>query len=406
MIVDKPIAQVTEAELVQMIANGEMEGKRIEYKRILELDAKAGSKGVEKDDPKRKFLASIASFANASGGDMFFGIEAKDGKPISITPMADFNSDAVKLRLQDFIRSHIQPRLFGIEFQEVSVEGGHVFVIRVPKSYNGPHMVTFGGDDHFYLRGTNGRTRMDLEEIRSAFTFSETVTERVRKWRMERIGNILADELPRTLVRPARIVLHVMPLSAFSGIFKTDVLSIIRETENLAPINAAYGLVNLDFDGAYSHNGSYENQMATAYTYVFRNGCIEGCDTSLLGAWPGPEKMISGEVAEYRLMEFLDRSVEILKKLKCEPPFFVALSLLNVRGYGMRVDNNPHGSSGSQISRDHLLAPETFVESYDFVSAEVLRESFYMIWNACGWQRSINYKEDHTLKTAHDRVRG
>lgn len=400
MVTDKPIDHVTDTDLRQLIADSVMEGKRIEYKRALDLNPKEGAKGVEKEEGKRKFLASIASFANASGGDMYFGIEAKDGKPVSIAPLADFNPDATKLRLQDLIRSHIEPRLFGVEFHEVAVQDGLAFIVRIAKSYNGPHMVTFGGDDHFYMRGANGRARMDLAEIRTAFTFSETIIDRVRKWRMERIANILADETPLILTRPAKIIMHVMPLCAFSSLFKADILSIVRDEVSLRPINASWSMVSLDFDGAFVHNGTYDDPKPTAYTYAFRNGCIEGCDTTLLSSYS--EKKIAGEVSEYRLMEFLERSVQVLKKLDCEPPFFVALSLLNVRGFTMHTDHTLRSITNTLISRDHLFAPEAFVESYDFAASEVLRESFYMIWNACGRQRSPNYTDNNKLRTLQD----
>lgn len=37
-----------------------------------------------KDEDKREFLADVSAFANTSGGDLIFGVEAKQGKAIAV----------------------------------------------------------------------------------------------------------------------------------------------------------------------------------------------------------------------------------------------------------------------------------------------------------------------------------
>jgi hypothetical protein len=41
-----------------------------------------------------------------------------------------------------------------------------------------------------------------------------------------------------------------------------------------------------------------------------------------------------------------------------------------------------------------LLLPEVIVENYDIKVDDVLKPQFDLIWNACGFQRSLNFDEN------------
>jgi len=66
---------ISKAEIDALVASGEPERRTIEYK--LKLPAK------DDDADTREFLADASSLANAAGGDLIFGIRAKDGVPES-----------------------------------------------------------------------------------------------------------------------------------------------------------------------------------------------------------------------------------------------------------------------------------------------------------------------------------
>ncbi len=46
------------------------------------------------------------------------------------------------------------------------------------------------------------------------------------------------------------------------------------------------------------------------------------------------------------------------------------------------------------IDRDLLLLPEAVIENYSIKSEEILRPLFDLIWNACGFQRSLNFDKN------------
>jgi predicted HTH transcriptional regulator len=124
-MIESELKAVTQENLKRLIEDPVREGKTIEYKSEL---------AISTDDQKRKFLASVASFANASGGDIVFGMIADDGKPVALKPLTSFNPDRDTLRLRDLIRAHIQPKVFGFDFRAVELSGGGwALVLRIPK---------------------------------------------------------------------------------------------------------------------------------------------------------------------------------------------------------------------------------------------------------------------------------
>jgi predicted HTH transcriptional regulator len=70
-MIPKEIDALTKQDIDALIANSVSEGRNIEYKEELP----GGS-----DEQKREFLADASSFANAGGGDLILGAEARRQK--------------------------------------------------------------------------------------------------------------------------------------------------------------------------------------------------------------------------------------------------------------------------------------------------------------------------------------
>ena len=83
----------------------------------------------------------------------------------------------------------------------------------------------------------------------------------------------------------------------------------------------------------------------------------------------------------------------VLRTLNANPPFFIMISLLDVKGYSMivePVEGNPVPRRDG-IDRNDLILPEIQMESTDVDRSTLLKSSFDMIWNAAGWSASQNY---------------
>lgn len=388
-MIDRELENVTEADLQRLITTPVMEGDRIEYK---------GSLGLGTDDAKKKFLASIASFANASGGDLVYGMEAESGRPVALKALTGFNADADSIRIRDLIRTGIAPTVFTAETHSVPLsQGGEVLVIRVRKTWAGAHMVTYNGDNRFYTRHGGARRMMDVTEIRSAFTLAESTVERIQRFRLERLGAILADDTPCPLTGRAATVFHIVPFRAFDPAFRPNLRFSDTLYTKLKPMSGG-GMLRPEFDGVSVTDGSSARETE-GYAYLFRNGALEVVDTGCLEA-SGERRLIPSLDFEEYLLKGLPDWLTALESTGVEPPVILMLSLLNVKGYGMGVGSGVRGHGTHPISRDFLHVPGTMLEtlSIEVNSQEtpanvftVLRPHFDAVWNACGYQQSFNY---------------
>jgi|SRR5262249_54732060 len=148
-----PLDQLDADRLDSLVANRVQEGRQLEFKEAL-----PGST----DEAKREFLADVSCFANATGGDLIYGIREgrnSDGRPTgeadAIVGVPGLNVDAEKLRLGAIVQDGLQPRLPAIEFHEIKRgQEAPCLVLRIRRSWFGPHMVTFKNLSRFYSRNS------------------------------------------------------------------------------------------------------------------------------------------------------------------------------------------------------------------------------------------------------------
>jgi predicted HTH transcriptional regulator len=162
-----PIDEVSDTHLRGLVDNEVAELRAIEYKRDLP--------GPTSDD-KKEFLADVSSFANANGGDLVYGVIEENGILAEVPGFEAADIDAVVLRLEALIRDGISPRIQGLTSQPVPLPNGrHALVVRVPRSFSRPHVVTLRNHWKFFTRSSAGKHQMDVDEVRGAFLGSEAV---------------------------------------------------------------------------------------------------------------------------------------------------------------------------------------------------------------------------------------
>ena len=387
-MITKNVNEITEGDLQELIDNSVSEKKTLEYKQSLpdNLDA-----------DRKEFLADVSSFSNASGGDLIYGIsEDRDkGIPKKLEGLTVENADQVIARLENMIRDGIKPRISGIVIQPIKVLKSKVaLLIRIPRSWNSPHRVTFKGHDKFYTRSTNGKYPMDVTELKIAFNLSETITEGIRRFREDRISRIFANETPVPFYDNAKIVLHLIPIISFNPAQRYELNKITSYPEKLPPINHNGFTNRHNLDGFLTYSRD-EEEKTYSYVQLFNNGIIEAVE----GKYLDPHRydgrlLIYGTAYENKLIESLSIYLSALKELNIELPIFIFLTFVGVRGYFMFVGEkrfNVQGNSG--IDRDILLLPEVIIENYDTAPEEVLKPCFDALWNACGFPKSPNYDD-------------
>jgi hypothetical protein len=382
MSLEKPIEQVVEVDLRTLIENQISERKTIEYKQALP---------GKSDRERKEFLADVSSFANASGGHLVYGMKEEEGVPIELCGLDVGDPGSIVTALDSSIRDGIKPRIPGVVVWPVPLAGAKkAIVIRVPRSFASPHMVTYANTSRFYARNSNGKCQLDVEEIRAAFLLSDRVAERIREYRLDRLAKIGVDDTPAPLAQGARIVLHVMPLAGFSSLAHIDLQSIAVMSRELHII--PLGLVT-GWEGRFNLEGyvryvSPRDGRSTSYVQVFRNGALETVDTSL-ASHSGAEGHLRGANLKKDVIEKLGYYVPALKLLGVDVPFAVAISLLGVKGYriGPRETGLMHGVG--LFDRDVIVVPEVLLESFDTDIASLMKRTFDVMWNAAGWAHSF-----------------
>src|SRR5215211_901458 len=157
---------ITEADLQSLVENRVREAKVLDYKRALP---------DKLERQKREFLYDVSSFANASGGDLIFGVTEIDGVASEISGLESGNVDEDILRLESIIRDGIEPRIPGLGIRAVSLQTTKVvLIVRIPKSFASPHVVKYDGTFKFYSRTSAGKYQIDVAELRTLFALSET----------------------------------------------------------------------------------------------------------------------------------------------------------------------------------------------------------------------------------------
>ncbi|MEK7674558.1 MAG: ATP-binding protein [Verrucomicrobiota bacterium] len=391
MAIDRPLADIIEADLTALITAFVSEGKTIEFKREINDST---------PEAKRKLLASIASFANTQGGDIVFGMDAKQGVAAAICPLLGFNPDADCIRLRDFIRAHIEPKLYGFHLQPVPVAaGGHVLILRIPRTWVGAHMVTFNQDNRFYLRDGNGRRIMDVGEVRMAFSAPETLPERMRRLRLDRLSAISSGDLPLALISLQALVFHIVPVKAFDAFHECDIASLAQaDKENQSYLNpdSRYPWpLTYDIDGLLKMN--HVRNQCNSYVKLFRSGVLEVVDCTSVSE-PPPQSnapmTFSSRMYERNLWDEFPHWLEVMRIARLEPPAFVALSFMGLGGRFPYVAPRYRIDDLRPIRHDPLLLQPRLIETLDADATTTLMPIFNQLWQACGRAASINFDKD------------
>lgn len=390
MLSSIPLNDISWLDIQSLIDDKVAESINIEYKEKLP----SGS-----DESKREFLYDFSSFANASGGQIIFGLSAErdannkcTGMPKEIIGIGSINQDKEYLRMEGMIRSCIEPRVPAYHMRIISSpdESKSVLIIRIPPSYQMPHMVKIGDNTRFYSRNNSGKYMLDVAELRSKFLMSEGRSNNIKRFREERISKIIAGDTPISLLDGPKMVLHLVPL-----IENADFqLSAAKYEEDLTTMYANCSSIRFNIDGLLKF---YQSSTSCAYIQIFRNGAIEVTESAI----PDPEMIIGNQEENllYRLRTYLGALV----KLGIESSFILMFSLINIRHYRYGYQRY-HGFLDPKIDRDYLLLPDVIIEPSDKEIDRTIRPIFDMLWQASGYDQSPNYDNTGRHKTMNNQV--
>ncbi|MDA8161649.1 MAG: ATP-binding protein [Desulfobacteraceae bacterium] len=386
-MIEKSFDSIKKEDIDALLQRQVREKRTMEYKRTLPDDS---------DEQKREFLADVSSFANAAGGDILYGISEDDGIPKEIVGLQG-GLDAEVLRIENIIRTSVAPRMPAIHIKPIEgFSNGGVILIRVGKSWAAPHMVTFRNLSRFFTRNSAGKYQMDVAELRSAFLLSDSVAEKIKQFRGERVSRIVSGEMPIQLDGPERLILHVIPVSAFTSKETLDINSLLARDTYLPPLYASGYNKRINLDGLMTYS---EKQ---SYCQVYRSGIIETVTTDFMySSETGP--MIPSVHYEADIIQKVAGYAHTLSGWEVPAPYVIAISMLGVRGAKMALGPNYLPIHQNKIDRNDMILPDVLLEGMEMASdnnetAKLLRPIFDVVWNACGYPKSLNYDDNGNWK--------
>lgn len=384
-MIDKPLEMITFADIDGFVQEKWPEGKTVDYKR----DTYGG-----KDEDKKELLKDVSSFANTHGGDILIGVDEDKGVPTGIPGVTVPDIDKEKLRLEGIIRQGLEPRVeFGLHHASTPLATS-VLVIRVKESLLFPHRVVFQGKPgEFWARSSAGKFSMDTDELRRAFTLSDSIYEQIRAFRHNRVTQVTTGETPMPLMPGGKVILHLIPVSSFRSRQVFDVAAMPQLPTQFPPMAASGWDHRLNLDGHVSYGGGRNGGGCRSYTQFFRNGSVEAVLADVVGEDKQEGKLLLAGYYERTLTQefhFFKRLLTGLREIGVQPPIWCFLSITGVRG--ARIPTDDHFSDENRaIDRDVLLLPECVIDDLGVDSAAILRPMFDLVWNASGFTRSFNF---------------
>jgi hypothetical protein len=263
--------------------------------------------------------------------------------------------------------------------------------MRIEKSWNPPHRVVLKGHDKFYGRNAAGKFPMDVQQLRRSFTDSASIAERVRNFRADRLMSIVRNDTPIEMDTGSKLVLHILPIEAFSSAESHDLGAKHSNPNHYRPMHASGWDERITLEGrlVFSEFGG----STKSYLHVYRTGIVEAVEGTILNhVHQDGKKNLPSLAYERLILERLPGYISILQTTGIQPPFLIGLSLTDIKGAYIGIDNAwMHDHDLRPVVQQHLVLPEVILQSYTDDILKVIRPSFDLVWNACGLPRSRNF---------------
>lgn len=221
------------------------------------------------------------------------------------------------------------------------------------------------------------------------------VSAEARRFRFERVADIIEGNTPLPLRPGLRTVLHIIPSHDLEKCDNFEAaLSDLHKQGHLRPVfsSSAFAFRH-DSSGCLAHNGLSISDSVGSYLRIFPNGALESVNTLPPFAAPGLKKQVPSLEFELRLLAAIPRYFNVLEILGVSLPVILGLSLVGVAGYSTEAPAAVATShaQGGFIGSETLFLPEVAADDFAKDPGELLRSTFDAIWKAAGWEGAIFY---------------
>lgn len=361
---NKTFKEWTEDDLRILLDNDDFrESQFLDYKRtfeFLEGDKFQRSKG------KDEFRNDVCSFANADGGDLFFGIAEKNGLASNIMPIDIDNIDRFELDLRNTLLP-IMPSIPPVDFRFIAVSGGYVVVVHIGKGIFNPYMTVENQTIfRFFVRRGNHKEAMSYSEISNNFRHAALLTSEIKRFRLERISELLEDNTGLFGV------IHIIPATFRSPSDFIPMCDWVKSGKLLLPQelnNYVRGRMLPNVDGIWfpSDDGLRDFELLR----LFDNGSVELKQDLYTHTIREDEYLVSGEFIS-AIGDIVEGTVGLYRSLERHTTVYVCISVIGCKGYWNYDSVSVSCPVSSKVDRDRILCAP--IEIRDILDVDLVSE--------------------------------
>jgi len=305
--------------------------------------------------------------------------------------------DQETLRLQNMIADSFDPRIVGVQIAPVAYGAGHVLVVRVPQSVQGLHRSKL--DQHFHIRESRSNRQLDVASLITRVDMLRGQRDRRDEFFAERYAAVLTNRTPVALRPGPKVMVHVFQAHAAFGAEMLDVSPAAAAGALPVPTLRQGGAdFRMTFEGPMHHT-PINDGMTRGFTLVHHVGVLEG-------AWKVADPRegrteVLAETVETQVLEFVRSLIERARGLLTfDVPVVVRVALVGAEGAVIVTGNRElrrqyeEDTPLSPIDRTALQLPDLLVNAWPAADLpELFRPVFDRLWQASGFLRSYQYRE-------------
>jgi len=358
-IFSKAFDDIDESDIKELVEQREAESYRLDFKR----------QAYDRTRDKKELRCDVTAMANASGGYLLLGVEEdvnNRAEKIVSVPAAETEAEWT----EKVWSTGIEPRIPGIRQKVVKTSEGDVIVIFVARSTRAPHMVSFDGDDHFYIRHGTNRHHMTLDEIRDAFHKSYHLLEDLDHFLGRRREEHLRSTKPTLVVGAGPMSMR----EEVVNIHDERVRELLRDPPKVgsgvcgwadSPVGPRPTLHGLEISNEYKRLAFFRSAYLELSLWLSKLPTYEGKD------------ILPCALARY-IVSFMRLLKPLVEHHELGGPIFASVALYNIRNWKLQKigdqlkesiqysdpwsESDPHCELGT-ISTDSLGKPDVFARA-------------------------------------------
>lgn len=357
---NKTFKEWTKEDINILLNNDDFrESQFLDYKRTFEyLEGDKAQKAKGKDE----FRNDVCSFANADGGDLFFGISEKNGLASAIMPISIDNIDWFELDLRNALLS-IMPSMPPVDFHFIAVTGGYVVVVHIEKGIFKPYMTVENQTTfRFFVRRGNHKEAMSYSEISNNFLHAASLASEIKRFRLERISELLEDSTG------VFGVIHIIPATFQNPVDFIPMCDLGKAGRVPVPPelnNHIRGRMLPNVDGIWFP--SDDGQRDFELLMLFDNGSVEFKQDLYIHSIKDTEYLISDEFLA-AIDDIVEGTAKIYRSLERHSTVYICTSIIGCKGYWNYDACNVIRPQPSKVDRDRILCAP--IEINDILDTE------------------------------------